>query len=568
MVAYERADEGIGWPSCAVWCCQPRPANRVPCCSRSGSSAPRDVPCSVKQALVALPTIDPQPYGYVPAESRDVPAAVVALPQRMDGYVHITQAAALSGALRRAFLSREQAQYQLQPQFRLLAAMPSWARRAAARPMILRRSPVRVRSMPLPEFSAVELLQHGARDWGIVAVFGVVYLGMFLGGLPRLKLDRSGVALLGAIAVIAFTGQTVEDAARAVDLPSLVLLFAFMVVSAQMRLGGFYSAVTRRVAAAPLPRSGLLALLIAVAGTLSAVFSNDVVCLAMTPVVARLCLQRRLNPLPFLIGLACAANIGSAATLIGNPQNMLIGSVMQLDFADYMRQALPPVAASLLLLWLWLAWGPGSRAAASTPLPAQWAVQADEEPDFDAVQTSKGLSVAMALLLIFLFTDWPRDVAALVGAGVLLLSRRLHSAHVMGFVDWQLLLLFIGLFVVNQAFESTGLAADAVAWLGGRGAHLNEAGPLLVVGVLLSNLVSNVPAVMLLLPHLQGDAAGVTLALVSTFAGNLLLVGSIANLIVVDLARKSGIAIDWKQHALTGIPVTLGTLALVRAWLG
>ena len=176
--------------------------------------------------------------------------------------------------------------------------------------------------------------------------------------------------------------------------------------------------------------------------------------------------------------------------------------------------------------------------------------------------------MATALLLIFLFTDWPRDVAALVGAGVLLLSRRLHSAHVMGFVDWQLLLLFIGLFVVNHAFESTGLAAEAVAWLGGRGVHLNDPGPLLVAGVLLSNLVSNVPAVMLLLPHLQGDSAGVTLALVSTFAGNLLLVGSIANLIVVDLARKSGIHIDWKQHALIGIPVTLGTLALVWAWLG
>jgi Na+/H+ antiporter NhaD/arsenite permease-like protein len=414
----------------------------------------------------------------------------------------------------------------------------------------------------MPALPSIELLGHGAADWGIVAVFGVVYLGMFLGGLPRLKLDRSGVALLGAIAVIAFTGESVEDAARSVDLPTLVLLFAFMVVSAQMRLGGFYTAVTRRVAAAPLPRSGLLALLIVVAGALSAVFSNDIVCLAMTPVVARLCLQRGLSPLPFLIGLACAANIGSAATLIGNPQNMLIGSVMQLHFADYLRRALPPVGLSLLLLWLWLAWGPGSRTAATTPLPAQGGA-----PAFDAFQTAKGLCVATALLLIFLFTDWPRDVAALVGAGVLLLSRRLHSADVMGFVDWQLLLLFIGLFVVNHAFESTGLAAEAVAWLGSRGVHLNEPGPLLVVGVLLSNLVSNVPAVMLLLPHLQGDASGVTLALVSTFAGNLLLVGSIANLIVVDLARKQGIAIDWKQHALTGIPVTLGTLALVWAWL-
>ncbi len=418
----------------------------------------------------------------------------------------------------------------------------------------------------LPELPAVELLGRGARDWGIVAVFGVVYLGMFLGGLPRLKLDRSGVALLGAIAVIAFTGQSVEDAARAVDLPTIVLLFAFMVVSAQMRLGGFYTAVTRRVAALPVSRSGLLAVLIIVAGALSAVFSNDVVCLAMTPVVARLCLQRGLNPLPCLIGLACAANIGSAATLIGNPQNMLIGSVMQLRFADYLRQALPPVALSLLLLWLWLAWGPGSRSVADVQSRVP-VFPADEEPEFDAFQSAKGLCVAGVLLLIFLFTDWPRDVAALVGAGVLLLSRRLHSAHVMGFVDWQLLLLFIGLFVVNQAFENTGLAADAVAWLGVRGVRLSEPGPLLVAGVLLSNLVSNVPAVMLLLPHLQGDLAGVMLALVSTFAGNLLLVGSIANLIVADLARKSGVHIGWKHHALTGIPVTLGTLALVWVWL-
>ena len=420
---------------------------------------------------------------------------------------------------------------------------------------------------PLPDLAAGSVLGHGARDWGIVIVFGVVYLGMFLGGLPRLKLDRSGVALLGAIAVIAFTGESVQSAARAVDLPTIVLLFAFMVVSAQMRLGGFYTAVTRRVAAAPLPRSGLLAVLILVAGTLSAVFSNDVVCLAMTPVVARLCLQRALNPLPFLLGLACAANIGSAATLIGNPQNMLIGSVMQLHFADYLRRALPPVGLSLLLLWLWLAWGPGARAAAVAAVPVQSTVQDDEEPAFDAFQTAKGLSVAAALLLIFLFTDWPRDVAALVGAGVLLLSRRLHSAHVMGFVDWQLLLLFIGLFVVNQAFESTGLAAQAVAWLGGHGVHASEPGALLVAGVLLSNLVSNVPAVMLLLPHLQGDAAGVTLALVSTFAGNLLLVGSIANLIVADLARKSGIHIGWREHARIGMPVTVGTLLLAWAWL-
>ena len=413
-------------------------------------------------------------------------------------------------------------------------------------------------------------MNHNATDWGIVAVFATVYLGMFLGGLPRLKLDRSGVALLGAIAVIALTGLPVEDAARAVDLPTIVLLFAFMVVSAQMRLGGFYTEVTRRVGALPLSRAGLLAALIGVAGGLSAIFSNDVVCLAMTPVVARLCLQRGLNPLPFLIGLACAANIGSAATLIGNPQNMLIGSVLQLHFGDYLRQALAPVGIGLVLLWLWLAFGPGARAGASElRRPVGVRVTTDDEPPFDRWQTAKGLTVALALVGVFLFTDWPRDVAALVGAGVLLLSQRFHSADVMGFVDWQLLLLFIGLFVVNHAFETTGLAAEAVAWLATQGVHLTEPGVLLVLGAALSNLVSNVPAVMLLLPHLGAHAseAGLMLALVSTFAGNLLLVGSIANLIVADLAAKEGITLDWKQHAVTGSPVTLATLAVVWGWM-
>ncbi|RVU43308.1 SLC13 family permease [Rubrivivax rivuli] len=404
--------------------------------------------------------------------------------------------------------------------------------------------------------------------WGIAAVFAVVYLGMFLGGLPRLKLDRTGVALLGAIAAIALAGWSVEEAARSVDLPTLVLLFAFMVVSAQLRLGGFYGAVTRRVGALPLSEAGLLGALIAVAGVLSAVFSNDVVCLAMTPVVARLCLQRRADPVPFLVGLACAANIGSAATLIGNPQNMLIGSVLQLHFADYVRAALPPVAGALLLLWLWLAYrpgGPGRSAGGGPGVPE--VVPVDDEPAYDTVQTAKGLLVAGALVLIFLVTDWPREVCALVGAGVLLLSRRLHSARVLGFIDWPLLLLFIGLFIVNHAFEGTGLAAQAVQALAAQGVHLHEPGPLLVVGVLLSNLVSNVPAVMLLLPHLQGEQAGVMLALVSTFAGNLLLVGSIANLIVADLAKQQGIAIGWRQHLRIGLPVTLMSLALAMGWL-
>jgi Na+/H+ antiporter NhaD/arsenite permease-like protein len=282
----------------------------------------------------------------------------------------------------------------------------------------------------------------------------------------------------------------------------------------------------------------------------------------MTPVVARICLQRGLPPLPFLIGLACAANIGSAATLIGNPQNMLIGSLLRLSFADYAWRALPPVAVSLAALWAWLAWSMRGNVMVAVVEPPP-----DDAPAFDRWQTTKGLLVAGALLVIFLFSSWPREVAALVAAGLLLLSRRFHSSHVMGFIDWELLVLFIGLFVVNHAFEATGLAAQAVAWLAAHGVRLADPGPLFVAALGLSNLVSNVPATMLLLPHLSGAEAGTALALVSTFAGNLLLVGSIANLIVVDLAKKCGIAIDWRDHARIGIPVTLLSSGIVWIWL-
>ena len=184
----------------------------------------------------------------------------------------------------------------------------------------------------------------------IVAIFVTVYVGMVLGGLPRLKLNRSGIALLGAIAVIGMGAISTEEAARVVDLPTMLLLFSFMMVSAQMRLGGFYTAVTRRVATLPLGRTGLLGAIIGVSGALSAIFSNDIICLAMTPVVVQLCLQRGLAPVPFLVGLACAANIGSAATLIGNPQNMLIGQTLHLSFARYLLQAGVPL--EVIALWL------------------------------------------------------------------------------------------------------------------------------------------------------------------------------------------------------------------------
>ena len=166
----------------------------------------------------------------------------------------------------------------------------------------------------------------------IVIVFFLVYLGMILGGLPFLPLDRTGVALLGAIALIGVGAVSPEEAARAVHLPTVILLFSFMVVSAQLRLGGFYPWVTLRLADSALAPLALLGGVITVVAALSAVFSNDIVCLAVAPVLIDACRRRRLQPIPYLLALACAANVGSAATLIGNPQNMLIGATLGLSF--------------------------------------------------------------------------------------------------------------------------------------------------------------------------------------------------------------------------------------------
>jgi Na+/H+ antiporter NhaD/arsenite permease-like protein len=398
----------------------------------------------------------------------------------------------------------------------------------------------------------------------ILIIFLIVYLGMILGGLPFLRLDRTGVALLGAIALISINALTLEQAVASVHLPTMALLFAFMVVSAQMRLGGFYDWVTHKLAGLALSPASLLGVLIGVSAVLSAVFSNDIVCLAMAPLLVEACLRRGLAPVPFLLALACASNIGSAATLIGNPQNMLIGQTMRLSFDGYFLDAIVPVALGLVLCWGLIAWQTKGKweEACDTAAQAQPAQNA-----FDAWQTTKGLIIAGALLVGFLVAPWPREHMALVGAGILLMSRQLRSQNMLGLVDWELLVLFMSLFVVNAALQRTGLTGEAVAWMAAHGLRLDHPGALFAATFVLSNLVSNVPAVMLLIPVVHHPLGGVMLALVSTLAGNLLIVGSIANIIVVDAAGRRGIAIDWKRHARVGVPVTLATLAISGAYL-
>jgi len=395
----------------------------------------------------------------------------------------------------------------------------------------------------------------------VLVVFALVYLGMLLGRLPGLAVDRTGVALLGAIVLLAAGRLTLAQAWASVDVSTISLLLGLMVVSAQFRQAGFYARVTRRLAARDLGPRALLAAVTALAGALSAVLANDIVCLAMAPVLAEGCARRGLDPVPHLLALACAANVGSAATLIGNPQNMLIGQALGLSFSGYLLDAAVPSLLGLVVVWVVIARlyrGRWERAVTVAAAPA---------PEWNRWQVAKGWLVLAGLLVAFLFLPWPRDVVALGAAGILLASRRMASRETLGLVDWQLLVLFAGLFVVNHAVGGSGLPARALAATAGAGVDLAHPAWLFAATVVLSNLVSNVPATMLLLPAATAPQAGAVLALASTLAGNLLLVGSIANLIVVDQAARVGVRIGWREHARAGVPVTLITLAVAAAWL-
>ncbi len=398
----------------------------------------------------------------------------------------------------------------------------------------------------------------------VLAVFIVVYLGMALGRLPWLALDRTGVAVLGAIALMAGGALTAREAWLSVDVSTMAMLFGLMVVSAQLRLGGFYTRVTRAIAAADLPPQGLLALVVAASALLSALLANDIICLAMTPILVEGCRERDLKPMPFLLALACASNIGSAATLIGNPQNMLIGQVTGLSFTAYLLDAAVPVAASLAALWgivCLLQRGDWREPRSATGVPPAQA------PAFNVWQTGKGLFFLTILMAVFLVGFPPREVAALGCAGALLLSRRLASRDKFALVDWPLLLLFLGLFVVNHALAATGVLERVYGLAGQAGVDLNHGGWLFAVTAVLSNIVSNVPAVMLLLPKAMAPESALVLALSSTLAGNLLLVGSIANLIVADQAERLGVRVTWGAHLRVGLPVTLASFALTALWL-
>lgn len=399
----------------------------------------------------------------------------------------------------------------------------------------------------------------------ILAIFALTYLGIAMGHVPGLKLNRVGIVLLGAIAMMIFGGVTTDEVIAAVNWPTILLLFGFFVISAQLRLSGFYDRVANGISARLGHPARFLLVLIAVTAGLSAFLNHDIVCLVFTPIVGAALLRRQINPVPFLIALAIASNIGAAATLIGNPQDMMIGAVAHLNFGRYLLWSCLPVLFALGSAYgiIWML----SRKHLSSALPAQ------KEPDrqtypFDRAHTIKGLVILIAVVGLF-FAPLPKEIIALAAAGIHLASPKFRTAELLGLVDWPILVLFIGLFAVTGAFQSTGYGDRAVQWLAGTGFGLNEPRNLALAAAALSNLINNSAAVMLLLKvvHLTPPAAAYVLALANSFGGSLIIVGSVSNIIVVQQARELGVAISFRDYARLGVPVTLAALAGLIGWI-
>jgi len=403
----------------------------------------------------------------------------------------------------------------------------------------------------------------------IVTLFVCVYVGIALGRIPGLAIDRTGVALLGAIGMLELSGMTWTEAGSMVDLHTLILLYALMVFSAQLRLGGFYTRVAWRLTQLMERPNRFLAWQMAASALLSSLLANDIICLAFAPVIARACLSAGISPMPHLLGLAMAANIGSAATLIGNPQNMLIGQLGGLRFADYLAWSFVPTLMTLMGTWMILRLL-YRRVLRDLPDPKRQATiaAADVDPPFDAWQTGKGL-ILLAILVALFFTDLARDKVALLLAALLLLSRRMRTRSILGLIDWHLLTLFAALFIVVGVFRTTGAPDEIMRWLTAHSVDLADGHVLTFATALLSNLVSNVPATMLLTQFLDptNPENWYVLAMASTFAGNLLLLGSIANLIVAEQVAPLGVRIGFAEYAKAGVPATLLSLAVLSIWL-
>lgn len=402
------------------------------------------------------------------------------------------------------------------------------------------------------------------RRLAVIAIFTGSYVALAIGRVPGLGIDRAGIALAGAVLMVTSGALPIDDAYAAIDLDTIVLLLGMMIIVACLRLSGFFALASvwvARRARGPLP---LLFALTAISGIFSAFLVNDAICLVLTPLVLELTVAMGRRPLPYLLAVAMASNVGSTATITGNPQNIMIGAFSQIPYAEF-AFSLGPVAAMGLLVTVALI-AVFHRREFFTP-------DVLEAPELtfsmDRALMVRALMATIIIIVLFFAGMGPAQAAILVGA-ILLLTGRVESHRIFNEVDWSLLLMFAGLFIIVAGAGRTLLTPDIIASVGAL--HLDRVPVLAGITAVLSNLVSNVPAVLMMKPFVTSLAdqhgAWLVIAMASTLAGNFTVLGSIANLIVVHKAASFGIRISFWDYFKVGAPLTLITLGIGTWWLG
>ncbi len=399
--------------------------------------------------------------------------------------------------------------------------------------------------------------------WLTLIIVVITYIGIAIGRWPMIRANRTTITLMG-VGLLLLTGQVAfEDIGRYLDIDTLVLLFSMMIINANLQIAGFFSlAGGALLRLARTPRA-LLAVIIVLSGVLSALFLNDTICLMFTPFVMDVTQKARRNPLPYLIALATASNIGSTATLTGNPQNMIIGVASKIPYLDFTLALLPIALLGLGGIWLVLVllyrWEFKLE---------QFQVETPPQPEINRWQLAKNILVVIGLLAAFLL-GVPIALASFLAACVLLFTRRVQPESIFYEINWGLLVFFAGLFILTGSLEANGVAQRLFSL-----AHL---GPQTGVWgfsaatVLLSNLVSNVPAVLLLKPVVAAlsdpHAGWLALAAASTLAGNLTLLGSVANLIVAEIAARYRVQISFWEYTRAGLIITAISLLIGIGWI-
>ncbi|HXE91782.1 MAG TPA: anion transporter [Terriglobales bacterium] len=414
-------------------------------------------------------------------------------------------------------------------------------------------------ALPSLSHSSAEVLSD-ARILAAWAIFFASYTVFALGKFPGMKIDRPGAAIIGAVLMVALRIVPSEDALRFIDFPTLVLLFSMMLIVAYLQVAGFFDWITELVVTRLEPHH-LLPTIIFTSGVLSAFFVNDIICLVMVPFALTASRRMGVKPIPYLLAVATASNIGSVASITGNPQNMLIGSFSGISYRDFLAHLGPVALIGLFLDWAILhrvALRHGLRDPEVTAIPVA---------HIETARLRKPATVILTVMIGFL-AGVPPAIMAAVGAAVMLITRTRYPREVYQKVDWGLLVFFVGLFLIVGGAERSGLVDRLLSFT--RGWNLEHPAPFTVVAAVLSNLVSNVPAVMLmksLVPGFANPHTGwLVLAMASTLAGNLTITGSVANIIMVERAKPE-VEISFRDYFEVGLPITVLTLLVGWAWL-